>query len=164
MIREGLGLLEDALSQRRPGPYQLQAAIAACHATAEDFASTDWRQVAALYDRLWAEDPSPVVAANRAVVIAMIDGPEAGLKLLDELSGEPAIQRWAPLHIARGELLFRLGRNAEAAQAYRRARELDLPAPEHTLIDERIAANAETSESTIGIGSRRHRGEPGRRY
>lgn len=140
MIREGLGVLEHALSLRRPGPYQLQAAIAACHATAGDFASTDWRQIAALYDRLWTEHPSSVVAANRAVVIAMIEGPDAGLKVLDELSDEPTIRSWAPLHVARGELLYRLGRNADAARAYRRAIELQLPAAERQLINDRIAA------------------------
>jgi RNA polymerase sigma-70 factor (ECF subfamily) len=140
MIGQGLAVLETALCQRRPGPYQLQAAIAACHATAGDFASTDWRQIAALYDRLWDEDPSPVVAANRAVVVAMVEGPEAGLELLNGLLEEPAIQRWAPLHIARGELLYRLGRRAEAAQAYARATELPLPGPERQLISDRIGA------------------------
>ena len=146
MISEGLAVLEDALGQRRPGPYQLQAAIAACHATADDFASTDWRQIAALYDRLWDEDPSPVVAANRAVVIAMLEGAEAGLELLDRLRQEPAIQHWAPLHIARAELLRRLGRNADAARAYRRATELQLPEPERELINERIATITETAD------------------
>ncbi|MFL5859885.1 MAG: RNA polymerase sigma factor [Solirubrobacteraceae bacterium] len=153
MIREGLGLLEDALSQRRPGPYQLQAAIAACHATAADLASTDWQQIAALYDRLWAEDPSPVVAANRAVAIAMIEGPEAGLELLDELAKAPAIQRWGALHIARGELLHRLGRDADAARAYRRATELQLPEPERRLINHRITTINETGRSTTDMGS-----------
>jgi RNA polymerase sigma-70 factor (ECF subfamily) len=153
MIREGLGVLAHALSLRRPGPYQLQAAIAACHATAGDFASTDWRQIAALYGRLWDEHPSSVVAANRAVVIAMIEGPDAGLQLLDELLDEPAIRSWAPLHIARGELLYRLGRNADAARAYRRATELQLPEPERQLINDRIATITESGGSTTDIGS-----------
>ena len=148
MIREGLDVLEHALSSRRPGPYQLQAAIAGCHATAGDFASTDWRQIAALYDRLWAQQPSSVVAANRAAVIAMIEGPDAGLQLLDQLLEEPTIQCWAPVHIARGELLYRLGRSADAAQAYRRAAELQLPDPERQLIDDRIATVTPSPGST----------------
>jgi RNA polymerase sigma-70 factor, ECF subfamily len=121
MIREGLALVEAALAKRRPGPYQLQAAIAACHATADDFASTDWAQIAALYERLWALQPSPVITANRAVAVAMSQGPAAGLALLDELGDARAMGRWAPMHLARAELLHRLGRRDDALAAHRAA-------------------------------------------
>jgi RNA polymerase sigma-70 factor (ECF subfamily) len=141
-IAEGLARLQRALSQRRPGPYQLQAAIAACHAGAADLESTDWPQIAALYDRLWAYQPSPVVAANRAVAVSMVRGPAAGLALLDALGDVPAASRWAPLHIARAELLGRLGRRDDALAAYRTAAQLHPPAPERDLISERIAALA----------------------
>jgi RNA polymerase sigma-70 factor, ECF subfamily len=140
MISEGLALLEAASAKRRPGRYQLQAAIAACHAGADDLSSTDWPQIAALYDRLWTEQPSPVVAANRAVAIAMWQGAAAGLALLDELGDGGPVGRWAPLHVARAELLQRLGRREDALAAYRAAAALQPPQPELDLIADRIAA------------------------
>jgi RNA polymerase sigma-70 factor, ECF subfamily len=140
MISEGIALVEAALTKRRPGPYQLQAAIAACHASADDLESTDWTQIVALYDLLWAERPSPVVAANRAVAVAMSRGPAAGLALLDEIDHAGVVRRWAPLHVARAEMLQRLGRHEDALAAYRTAAHLEPPPPEHELIIERIAA------------------------
>ena len=118
-IDEGLGLLDAALRRRQPGPYQVQAAIAACHARADHAADTDWRQIAALYGRLVELVPSPVVRLNRAVAVAMADGPAAGLALVDELAGELAGYRLLPA--TRADLLRRLGRNEQAAQAYREA-------------------------------------------
>jgi RNA polymerase sigma-70 factor, ECF subfamily len=108
-IDEGLGLLDAALRRRQPGPYQVQAAIAACHARADHAADTDWPQIAALYGRLVELVPSPVVRLNRAVAVAMADGPAAGLALVDELAGELAGYRLLPA--TRADLLRRLGRN-----------------------------------------------------
>jgi RNA polymerase sigma-70 factor (ECF subfamily) len=118
-IAEGLAVLDVALRRREPGPYQVQAAIAACHARAERAADTDWPQIAALYGRLAELVPSPVVRLNRAVAVAMADGPAAGLALVDALGDELAGYRQVPA--TRADLLRRLGRHAEAAQAYREA-------------------------------------------
>ncbi|GAA3059261.1 sigma-70 family RNA polymerase sigma factor [Pseudonocardia yunnanensis] len=118
-IDEGLGLLDAALRRRQPGPYQVQAAIAACHARADHAADTDWPQIAALYGRLVELVPSPVVRLNRAVAVAMADGPAAGLALVDELAGELAGYRLLPA--TRADLLRRLGRIEEAAEAYQEA-------------------------------------------
>jgi RNA polymerase sigma-70 factor (ECF subfamily) len=121
MIDEGLALLDEALEERRPGPYLLQAAIAALHARAPRPDDTDWPQIAALYGRLMAMTPSPVVELNRAVAISMADGPSAGLPLVDALSGE--LEAYHLLHAARADMLRRLGRDDEAAVAYRMALE-----------------------------------------
>ena len=128
MIAEGEASLEAALRQGRPGSYQLHAAIAACHSTAASAESTDWRQIALLYAELIRYEPTPVVEANRAVAVAMAEGPAAGLVILDALAHHPQLRRWAQLYIARAELLRRLGRDGEAADAYRSALELE-PAP-----------------------------------
>jgi RNA polymerase sigma-70 factor (ECF subfamily) len=138
-IREGEALLERTLAARRPGPYQLQAAIAACHARAPSAAATDWRQIVALYDELLRLEPSPVVAANRAAAVAMADGPAAGLAALDALTADPRLARWAPLALARADLLRRAGRGAEALAAYAAARSLAAPDAELGLIERRIA-------------------------
>ncbi|MEA2340632.1 MAG: hypothetical protein QOG11_709 [Solirubrobacteraceae bacterium] len=118
-IGEGAALLDRALRLGRPGPYQLQAAIAALHATAPDWAATDWGQIAALYGALAAHDPSPVVTVNRAVAVGFARGPQAGLDLLRPLDGDPALEGYVPLHAARAELLSRAGdgRGADAAYA-----------------------------------------------
>lgn len=120
-IAEAIGVLGRALRYGRPGPYQLQATIAALHAQAATPERTDWAGVAALYARLLAVAPSPVVALNHAVAVAMADGPAAGLALLDGIDG---LDRYHLLHAARADLLRRLGRPDEAATAYRRAHEL----------------------------------------
>jgi len=125
MIAQGEALLEAALRRGRPGPYQLHAAIAACHSTAATAAETDWRQIALLYGELIRYEPTPVVEANRAVAVAMAEGPAAGLVILDVLAASPQLQRWPQLHIARAGLLRRLGRDEEAAGAYRAALELE---------------------------------------
>ena len=104
-----------------PGPYQLQAAIAAVHAQAATAGRTDWARIAALYGELLVLTPSPVVALNQAVAVAMTDGPDAGLALIDRIDG---LERYHLMHAARADLLRRLGRFDEAADAYRRAHEL----------------------------------------
>lgn len=120
-IAEGTLLLDRALAQGGTGPYVIQAAIAALHARAPTAADTDWRQIAALYATLQSLAPSPVVALNHAVAISMLRGPEAGIQLLDRLSGEPAIRDYHLLPAARADLCRRAGRLREAAEAYEAA-------------------------------------------
>jgi RNA polymerase sigma-70 factor (ECF subfamily) len=136
-ITEGLALLDAALRRREPGPYQVQAAIAACHARAERAADTDWLQIAALYGRLAELTPSPVVRLNRAVAVAMAHGPEAGLALVDELGGE--LIGYRHVQATRADLLRRLGRRAEAAQAYREALSLTESDAERRFLTRRLA-------------------------
>jgi RNA polymerase sigma-70 factor, ECF subfamily len=124
-MNEGRLLTETALAQRRPGPYQLQAAIAACHADAATAADTDWRQIAALYSELLRFDPSPVIEANRAVAVAYAEGPAAGLAILDTLAASSRLARWPQLHVARGALLAQCGRREDAVAAYRDALALE---------------------------------------
>jgi RNA polymerase sigma-70 factor (ECF subfamily) len=124
-LAEGRILVETALAQRRPGPYQLQAAIAACHADAAAAADTDWRQIAALYGELLRFDPSPVIEANRAIAVAYAEGPAAGLAILDTLAASSRLARWPHLHIARGALLAQCGRQEDAVAAYRDALALE---------------------------------------
>jgi RNA polymerase sigma-70 factor (ECF subfamily) len=146
LIAEGEALVTEALRRGRPGPYQLQAAIAACHSAAVGGPDdTDWRQIAALYGELLRYEPSPVIEANRAVAVAMSEGPAAGLVILDTLAGNPQLQRWPQLHVARAELLRRLGRRTEAADAYRLALQLEPPAPERAFINRRLADVAATA-------------------
>jgi RNA polymerase sigma-70 factor, ECF subfamily len=118
-IEEGAALAADALRRGSPGPYQIQAAIAAVHANAERGDDTDWSEIVALYDLLLRRNPSPVVELNRAVAVAMAEGPEAGLGQADHLAGR--LDRYHLFHSARADLLRRLGRTSEAADAYERA-------------------------------------------
>ncbi len=120
-IAEGAALVESALRAGPPGSYALQAAIAALHAEAPRAADTDWRQIAALYSLLYRAQPTPVVELNRAVAIAMADGPEAGLVLIDQLEARGELPGYHLVAAARADLLRRLGRHAEAAAAYRAA-------------------------------------------
>ncbi|MGW1144088.1 RNA polymerase sigma factor [Streptomyces sp. NPDC002454] len=138
MIEEGLALVPPALAPGPPGPYAVQAAIAALHDEAPDVPGTDWPQIVALYDVLSALAPSPVVALNRAVAVAMRDGPGAGLQLLDALAEEPRLRRHHPYPAARAELLARLGRRAEAAAAYRAALALAGTEPERDHLRRRL--------------------------
>jgi RNA polymerase sigma-70 factor, ECF subfamily len=140
MVAEGDTLVERALRRGRPGPYQVQAAIAACHAAAPTAADTDWRQIAALYAELVRREPSPVFEANRAVAVAMVEGPAAGLALLDALDDPARLGRWARLHAARAALLRQLGRAAEARAAYRRAVAAGLPPAEAASARRRLDA------------------------
>jgi RNA polymerase sigma-70 factor (ECF subfamily) len=137
-ISEGRRLVVDALSGGPPGGYALQAAIAAVHDEAATVATTDWPQVVALYDVLHTVAPSPLVALNRAVAVAMVDGPEAGLELLDALAAEPRLAGYHLLPAARADLLRQLGRREEAARAYRRALELVGNEPEREFLRQRL--------------------------
>jgi RNA polymerase sigma-70 factor, ECF subfamily len=114
LVAEGQAIVRACLRRNRPGPYQVQAAIQAVHSDAAAAVDTDWRQIVALYDHLLALDPSPVVALNRAVAVAEVDGPETGLALVEALD----LDRFHLLHAIRADLLRRLGRTAEAARAY----------------------------------------------
>ena len=138
-ILEGQRLLERALRMRRAGPYQLEAAIAALHDEAATPAATDWRQIAVLYGELLSRAPSPVVELNRAVAVAMADGPQHGLGLMDALAASGQLDAYPYLHSARADLLRRLGRADEAAAAYRRARELTVNAAERAFLERRLA-------------------------
>ena len=137
MIDEGLAILDGALVARRPGPYQLQGAIAALHARAPRPEDTDWPQIAALYDRLAETSPSPVVELNRAVAVAMADGPERGLALFVPLEGE--LDGYHLFHAARADLFRRLERNEDAAAAYRRALELVTNPQQRSYLERRLA-------------------------
>src|SRR6266536_3188514 len=137
-IAEGVALLEKALKSRRFGAYTLQAAIAAVHAEAESSAVTDWRQIVALYDRLLRIHPSPVVQLNRAVAIAMRDGPEVGLTLIDAVLEDGELANYYLAHSARADMYRRLGRTAEARSAYEKALALTQQEPERQFLHERI--------------------------
>jgi RNA polymerase sigma-70 factor (ECF subfamily) len=120
-VEDGLSVLARALRLPLPGPYAIQAAIAAVHSEAASFEATDWEQIAALYGELARRDPTPIVAINRAVAVAFVEGWEAGLTLLDGLDGDSRLARYQPLHAARAELLRRAGDVAGADAAYARA-------------------------------------------
>jgi RNA polymerase sigma-70 factor, ECF subfamily len=137
-IAEGMALVEKALSSRRFGPYTLQAAIAAVHAKAESSTATDWRQIVALYNHLVRMQPSPVVHLNRAVAIAMRDGPEAGLEHIDALLQHRELANYYLAHAARADLCRRLGRAAEARASYEKALALTQQEPERHFLQERI--------------------------
>ena len=132
-IEEGRSLVVAALTGGQPGPYALQAAIAAVHDEAATVETTDWVQIVGLYDALRETAPSPVVELNRAVAVAMVRGPAYGLRLLDDLAGA-GLDQYHPLHAARGRLLDRLGRYREAARAYRRALEFVGNEPERAFL------------------------------
>lgn len=138
LIDEAIGLLDRALSMRRPGPHQLQAAIAALHAEATDYEGTDWPQIRILYDKLDAMAPSPIVRLNRAVATRYVRGPEAALDEVDELGD--ALRDYRLLHAVRGELLTALGRPAEARRANERALALATNPAERELLARRLAA------------------------
>jgi RNA polymerase sigma-70 factor (ECF subfamily) len=137
-IAEGVALLEKALKSRRFGAYTLQAAIAAVHAEAESVAATDWRQIVALYDQLVRIQPSPVVQLNRAVAVAMRDGPEAGLAHIDAVLEHGELANYYLAHSARADMYRRLGRTAEARASYEKALALTQQEPERQFLQERI--------------------------
>jgi RNA polymerase sigma-70 factor (ECF subfamily) len=139
-ITEGTSLVERALSSRRVGPYTLQAAVAAVHAQAASPAATDWAQVVALYDVLFQADPSPVVELNRAVAVAMRDGPAAGLVLIDAILTRGDLGNYHLAHAARADLCRRLGRTVEARASYERALSLTQQEPERRFLERRLAA------------------------
>jgi RNA polymerase sigma-70 factor (ECF subfamily) len=144
-IREGVRALDAALRMRRPGPYQLQAAIAALHVQAPRADDTDWGQIAELYGALAELTPSPVVEVNRAVAVAFDRGAEAGLELLRPLVADPALERYQPLHAAHAELLRRAGDAGESARAYARAIALSANAVERAELERRLKGLAGAS-------------------
>jgi RNA polymerase sigma-70 factor (ECF subfamily) len=137
-IAEGAALLQKALSSNRFGSYTLQAALAAVHAQAESVAATDWRQIIALYDRLLQIQPSPVVRLNRAVAIAMLDGPEAGLTEIDTVLVHGELANYYLAHSVRADMYRRLGRTSEARSSYEKALALTQQEPEQQFLQERI--------------------------
>ena len=137
-IAEGVALLERAMESRRSGSYTLQAAIAAVHAQAESVAATDWRRIVALYNRLAQIQPSPVVELNRAVAVAMCDGPETSLALIDALLGQGGLANYYLAHSARADMCRRLGKTDEARSSYEKALALTQQEPERQFLQERI--------------------------
>jgi len=138
-IAEGSALVERALASRRFGPYTLQAAIAAIHAEAATADATDWSEIAGLYDVLLHADPSPVIELNRAVAVAMRDGPAAGLELVDAILARGDLQDYRLAHAARADLCRRLGRTAQARASYQRALALTRQEPERRFLERRLA-------------------------
>jgi len=137
-IQEGVALVERALASRGFGPYTLQAAIAALHAESPTSVATDWAQIVGLYDVLLRAEPSPVIELNRAAAVAMRDGPEHGLALIDAILARGELQEYHLAHAARADLFRRLGRKAEATAAYKRALELTVEEPERRLLERRL--------------------------
>jgi RNA polymerase sigma-70 factor (ECF subfamily) len=138
LIHEGIALVERAVATRRFGPYTVQAAIAAVHAEAPDAAATDWGQIVELYDALSRADPSPVIELNRAVAVAMRDGPAAGLALIDAILARGDLADYHLAHSARADLSRRLGRLDDARESYRRALELARQEPERRILERRL--------------------------
>lgn len=138
LIAEGVTLVEKALASRRFGPYTLQAAIAAVHAESPAAAATDWNQIVGLYDLLARIEPSPVVELNRAVAVAMRDGPAAGLALIDDILERGELTEYHLVHSARADLCRRLGRTDEARHAYERALALTQQEPERRFLERRL--------------------------
>jgi RNA polymerase sigma-70 factor, ECF subfamily len=138
-IAEAVALVERAIRSRQFGPYTLQAAIAAIHAEAATAAETDWSEIVGLYDVLMRADPSPVIELNRAVAIAMRDGPEAGLPLIDAILARGELAEYPLVHSARAELCRRLGRTGDAIDSYRKALELTRQEPQRRFIMNRMA-------------------------
>jgi len=138
-IREGITMVERALASRRFGPYTLQAAIAAVHADAPSTAETDWGQIVALYDLLVQAEPSPIIELNRAVAIAMRDGPDKGLELVDAILARGLLADYHLIHSARADLCRRLGKNVDARHSYERALALTKLEPERRFLEKRLA-------------------------
>jgi RNA polymerase sigma-70 factor (ECF subfamily) len=140
-IAEGTAILDRALRRRRAGPFQIQAAIAACHATAPVAAQTDWAQIVGLYDQLAAVAPSVVVDLNRAVAIGMADSPQAALPLVDAIAATGQLDAYYLLHATRADLLRRAGRLSEASESYRKAADLAPTEAERRFLSDRLDHN-----------------------
>jgi RNA polymerase sigma-70 factor (ECF subfamily) len=139
LIAEGEALVDRALRSRNFGPYTLQAAISAVHAGASSAAETDWAEIVGLYDVLMKADPSPVVELNRAAAVAMRDGPEAGLILIECILARGDLTDYPLAHSARGELCRKLGRSGEAAESFQRALSLSTHQPQRRFLERRLA-------------------------
>lgn len=146
LIAEGRALVRTAFASRRFGPYTVQAAIAAVHAEAPSAEATDWDRIVRLYDVLLQADPSPVIALNRAVAVAMRDGPAEGLELIDAILARGDLAQYHLAHSARADLLRRLGRAGEAREAYGRALERALQEPERRFLERRLAELAAAAD------------------
>ena len=146
LMTEGQAIVRACVRRGHPGPYQVQAAINAVHSVAPSFDGTDWRAILTLYDQLYALTPTPVVALNRAVALAEVRGPAAGLAAVDDLRS-PAMDRYYLFHAARADLLRRLGRDQEAAAAYDAARSLTANPVEQAFLDAQHAAVLDTGPS-----------------
>ncbi len=138
-IEEGLSVLDAASRRQRRGPYQIQAAIASCHATADRPSSTDWPRIAGLYEQLSDMVPSPVVELNHAVAVGMAEGPQAGLDLVDALASSGALRGYHLLPATRADLLRRLGQMDDAAGAYREALRIASTRAERRYLERRLA-------------------------
>ena len=138
LIREGITLVEQALASKRIGPYSLQAAIAAVHAEAPSAQETDWAQIVALYDLLLRAEPSAIIELNRAVAVAMRDGPAKGLELVDALLKRGELAQYHLAHATRADFCRRLGRNADARVSYERALALAKQEPEQRFLERRL--------------------------
>jgi RNA polymerase sigma-70 factor (ECF subfamily) len=150
-IIEGVALVEQAFTSRRFGPYTLQAAISAVHAEASNAATTDWPQIVGLYDVLTRVEPSPVVELNRAVAVAMCDGPAAGLEIIEAILRRGDLADYRLAHAARAELSRRLGRTEDAHGAYRRALELTLQEPERRFLERRLGDLGKSRIGNAGV-------------
>jgi len=148
-IGEGVRLIERALRMRRPGPYQIQGAIAAVHAEASTAADTDWRQIAILYDQLLGYERTPVIELNRAVAVSFAVSPVEGLSLLEDIERSGALEQYAPLHLARADMLCRLGRNDEAFECYERALPFVPNEQVRRFIEQRLHRE-KTAEANVG--------------
>jgi RNA polymerase sigma-70 factor (ECF subfamily) len=140
LIEEGTALVRDAFASPEIGPYAVQAAIAAVHAEAPSAANTDWNEIVGLYDLLMRATPSPIVALNRSVAVAMRDGPEVGLAELDSLLAEGDLDKYQLAHAARADFCRRLGRHAEARRSYERAIKLTTQGPARRFLEKRLAS------------------------
>ena len=138
-IKEGVALVEQALSSRRFGPYSIQAAIAAVHAEAAQASETDWSEIVGLYDVLLRAEPSPVIELNRAVAVAMRDGPQAGLELIEEILARGELSDYHLAHSALAELYRRMGNRENAEVSYRRALALVKQEPERRFLEQRLS-------------------------
>ncbi|MBH0190760.1 MAG: RNA polymerase sigma factor [Nitrospira sp.] len=147
LIREGITLVERALASKRPGPYTLQAAIAAVHAEAPGAGETDWAQIVALYDLLLRAEPSPIVELNRTVAVAMRDGPAKGLELVDALLERGELAQYHLAYATRADFCRRLGRNADARASYQRALALAKQEPERRFLEKRMAELGQATAS-----------------
>ncbi len=139
LITDGISLVNQALFSGRFGSYTLQAAIAGVHAVAPSVEATDWAQIVRLYDMLLEDNPSPVVELNRAIAVAMRDGPDTGLTIIDALLERGELENYHPAHAVRADLCRRLGHNEDAAASYRRALELVRQDPERRFLEKRLA-------------------------